>query len=245
MTMVASKFCWADVLAEDDEETSWQVGSCGFSRQSLSDLCSDEADACLSLSVLELSEEGPQDRSRKLSFDAPEFIPTLSTACPAVCVGTLRVENKDCESASGTPQSCPKLAQRRKVQFAHLEVQAQVPQIVRGEDHRKSHQGVMPDASEDEWLRRRDTRIRALSVAKNTREYQNHSSSKLDIERSVDEPMTPDPADRTMSARRWKYEVQQWRSALSKKWEQDGHSSVVSTEDCVSDTVSSAATDEF
>jgi len=103
----------------------------------------------------------------------------------------------------------------------------------------------MPDASEDEWLRRKDTRMRAIAVAKSTREYQSCSRSKLDIESSVEEPMTPNPADRTTSARRWKYEVQQWRSALAKRWEQDAHCSVVSTEDGVSDTVSSAATDEF
>jgi len=57
--------------------------------------------------------------------------------------------------------------------------------------------------------------------------------------------MTPDPADRSISARQWKYEVQQWRSAFAKRWEQDAHGSVVSTEDGVSDTLSSAATDEF
>jgi len=103
----------------------------------------------------------------------------------------------------------------------------------------------MPDASEEEWSRRRETRTRAIDVAKNTREYQSYSRSKLDVESSVDEPLTPNPADRTISARRWKYEVQQWRSALAKRWEQDAHCSVVSTEDGFSDTVSSAATDEF
>jgi hypothetical protein len=138
------------------------------------------------------------------------------------------------------------LAQRRKVKFAALQVPAQ---IMRGTDHRLSSHGVMPDASEDEWLRRRETRMRAIAVAKNTREYQSYSRSKLDIESSAEEPMTPNPADRTISARRWKYDVQQWRSALAKRWEQDAHCSVVSTEvsteDGVSDTVSSAATDEF
>jgi len=239
MSMAASKFCWADVSAEEDEETSWQAGSCGASsRQSSSDYCSEGAD--VRFSMLELAQEGPQ-----LSCNAPEFIPTLSAACPAVCVGTLCVENKDSEGTSGSRvqrHSCPMLAHRRKVQFACLEVPAR---IVRGEDQKTSPQGVMPDASEDEWLRRRETRIRAISVAKKTREYQSHSRSKLDIEYSADEPMTPDPADRTSSARRWKYEVQQWRSALSKRWELDAHCSVVSTEDGVSDTTSSAATDEF
>lgn len=245
MSMAASKFCWADVSAEEDEETSWQAGSCGASsQQSSSDYCSDDADARFSL--LELRPECSQDGSRQLSYDAPEFIPTLSAACPAVCIGTLCVENKNLEGTSNSrsqQQSCPMLAQRRKVQFACLEVPGRI--VVRGDDHNTSSQGVMPDASEDDWSRRRETRMRAISVAKNTREYQSHSRSKLDIEYSADEPLTPDPADRTCSARRWKYEVQQWRSALSKRWEQDAHCSVVSTEDGVSDTVSSAATDEF
>jgi len=245
MSMEASKFCWADASAEEDEQTSWQADSCeASSRQSSSDYCSDDRDT--RFSMLELSQEGLQDGSGQLSSDAPEFIPTLSAACPAVCVGTLCVENKSLESTSSSRfqhQSCPMLAQRRKVQFACLEVPARM--VVRGEDDTTSSQGVMPDASEDEWLRRRETRIRAVSVAKNTREYQSHSRSKLDAEYFADEPLTPDPADRTISARRWKYEVHQWRSALTKSWEQDAHRSMVSTEDGVSDTVSSAATDEF
>lgn len=244
---MASKFCWADASAEEDEETSWQAGSCGASsRLSSSDYCYDEPDA--RFSMLELPLEDSQDGSRQLCCDAPEFIPTLSAACPAVCVGTLCVENKDLESTSGSRfqhQGCTMLAQRRKVQFASLEVPARIAK--RGENYGTSPPGVMPEASEDEWLRRRETRMRAISVAKNTREYQSYCRSKLDIEYSVDEPVTPDPADRTVSARRWKYEVQQWRSALSKRWEQDVHGSVISTEDGVSDTVSfsSAATDEF
>lgn len=238
MSMVASKFCWADASVEEDEETSWRVGSSGTSsQQSFSDYCSDEVG--VSFSMLELPQEG-REGSRQLCRDAPEFIPTLSAACPAVCVGTLCV---DSETLASTPSfRSPLLAQRRKVQFAALEVSAQ---ITRGNDHRQSSHGVMPDASEDEWLRRRETRMRAIAVAKNTREYQSYSRSKLDIESSADEPMTPNPADRTISARRWKYEVQQWRSALAKRWEQDAHCSVISTEDGVSDTVSSAATDEF
>lgn len=243
MSMVASKFCWADALVEEDEETSFQVGSCGASsQQSSSDYCSDDVD--VSFSLLELPQEG-RGGSRQLCRDAPEFIPTLSAACPAVCVGTLCVESDNLASAPSSicqHQPCPMLAQRRKVQFAALQVPTQ---IMRGADHRQSSLGVMPDASEDEWLRRRETRMRAIAVAKNTREYHSYSRSKLDVESSAEEPMTPNPADRTISARRWKYEVQQWRSALAKRWEQDAHCSVVSTEDGVSDSVSSAATDEF
>ena len=224
MSMVASKFCWADASVEEDEETSWQVGSCGASsQQSSCDYCSDEVD--VSFSVLKLPQEG-RDESRQLSRDAPEFIPTLSAVCPAVCVGTLCVERENLVSTTSSrfqQQPCP-MAQRRKVQFAALEVPAQ---IMRGKDHRQSSHAVMPDASEDEWLHRGESRMRAIAVAKHTREYQSYSISKLDIESSADEPMTPNPVDRTISARRWKYEVQQWRSALAKRWEQDAHCSVV------------------
>jgi len=238
--MVASKFCWADASAEEDNETSWQVGSGGKSpRQSSIDNYSSEATVGFSMPEL------PRDSFRQLSREAPEFIPTLTAACPAICVGTLCVEDEDLDSTAGSRyqrQRCPVLAQRRKVQLACLDVPAQ---MMRSKDHRQSPQGVMPDASEDEWQHRRETRMRAILVAKNTREYQSHSRSKLDIEFSAVEPMTPDPADRSISARQWKYEVQQWRSAFAKRWEQDAHGSVVSTEDGVSDTLSSAATDEF
>jgi len=239
--MVASKFCWADVSAEEDDETSWQVGSGRRSaRQSSSDSYSNEVEVGFSMSQL------PQERRLgQLSREAPEFIPTLSAACPAIYVGTLCVEDEDLDSASGSRyqrQHCPLLAQRRKIQLACLDVPAQ---MMRSKDYGQNPQGVMPDASENEWQRRRETRMRAILVAKNTREYQSHSRSKLEIESSADEPMTPDPADRSISARRWKHEVQQWRSALAKRWELDAHCSVVSTEDGVSDTVSSAATDEF
>jgi len=160
--MVASKFCWADVSAEEDDETSWQVGSGRRSaRQSTSDSYSNEVEVGFSMSQL------PQERRLgQLSREAPEFIPTLSAACPAIYVGTLCVEDEDLDSASGSRyqrQHCPLLAQRRKIQLACLDVPAQ---MMRSKDYGQNPQGVMPDASENEWQRRRETRMRAILVAK-------------------------------------------------------------------------------
>merc|ERR1719502_704199 len=71
-------------------------------------------------------------------------------------------------------------------------------------------QGQMPEASEEDWERRREMRAKAISIVKSTAEYQWYESRASRGER----PRTPDPADRTVSKRRWKYDVEMWRTEL-------------------------------
>jgi len=165
----------------------------------------------------------------QLNAEAAIFIPTLTAMCSAIAVGPTNTGDKDLGS----------FVARRKAHPARLEIPAREIAGFKGSRTQLSP-GVMPDVSEEQWCRRNETRLKAVSIAKSTREYQSYSRTKLYVDRAVDDPTTPKALDRSTSARMWKYEMQQWRAALSKKWGHSPHGSVVSTDDCTSDTVSSA-----
>eukprot|EP00747_Dinoflagellata_sp_TGD_P207726 gnl/TRDRNA2_/TRDRNA2_81262_c0_seq2.p1 gnl/TRDRNA2_/TRDRNA2_81262_c0~~gnl/TRDRNA2_/TRDRNA2_81262_c0_seq2.p1 ORF type:complete len:361 (+),score=57.54 gnl/TRDRNA2_/TRDRNA2_81262_c0_seq2:41-1123(+) len=75
----------------------------------------------------------------------------------------------------------------------------------------------MPEATEEEWQHRIQMRIKALLVGKATCEYVRYLEEVPREEREADEPQTPDPTDRSMSKRRWKYVVHQWHMQLRQR----------------------------
>lgn len=75
-------------------------------------------------------------------------------------------------------------------------------------------QNSMPEASEEEWLHRAEKRGEAIALGKQTDAYRAFNELKPREMREVDEPMTPDPTDRTVSKRTWKFNVQQWRNSI-------------------------------
>lgn len=175
------------------------------------------------------SKEDACGQGAQLNADAAIFIPTLTAMCSAIAVGPANTGCKELGS----------FVARRKAQPARLEIPAREIAGSKGSNTRFSP-GVMPDVSEEQWCRRNETRLKAVSIAKSTREYQSYSRTTRYEDRTADDPTTPDPLQRSTSARMWKSEMQQWRSALSKKWGRSPHGSVVSTDDCTSDAVSSA-----
>lgn len=78
----------------------------------------------------------------------------------------------------------------------------------------------VPSASEDDWQRRIEVRERAVAVGKATSEYQACIEAQLLNGCGEDDIVTPDPRDRTISKRRWKYELQNWRTALKQRYAQ-------------------------
>jgi len=80
--------------------------------------------------------------------------------------------------------------------------------------------GEMPEASEEDWQRRIDARLKAVDLGKATHEYSAYASSVPRGARRAGEPMTPETSDRTISKRKWKYDVQQWRAGL-RSWHAD------------------------
>lgn len=74
----------------------------------------------------------------------------------------------------------------------------------------------MPELSEDTWEHRCDVRQRCIAIGKATQEYSRYCKARAADEgvEEVSGLVTPDPMDRTVSKRQWKYVTQQWRSAL-------------------------------
>ena len=70
------------------------------------------------------------------------------------------------------------------------------------------------EASEEQWAHRINRRLRALKIGKATMEYRWYSEQK----REDSEPLTPDPTDRSLSARGWKNCVAKWRYAFHQQF---------------------------
>merc|ERR1719330_1004068 len=83
------------------------------------------------------------------------------------------------------------------------------------------------DATEEDWQRRGEMRQKAIDIIKKFPEYTWYSGT----ERDEESPQTPDPLDRDISKRRWKYLTAQWRLALKQRFLEDGHGSTANTED--------------
>jgi len=77
-----------------------------------------------------------------------------------------------------------------------------------------------PPATEEEWQHRIAKRVKVVTSMKETREYQGYTSLRPLGERLDGEPRTPVAEDRSLSKRRWEYEIQQWRTQL-KQWAAD------------------------
>jgi len=91
-------------------------------------------------------------------------------------------------------------------------------------------QMLMPEATEEEWQHRIELREKSVTVVKATPEYRWFAEARAQNKGVDAEPHTPDPRDRTVSKRHFKYLVQQWRCALY-QLHFDGRGSVASAED--------------
>lgn len=209
----------------------------------------------------------PENRQEgwRPNASAPEFIPTLTMACPLVgicCVipeyaanlpgcfgpvlamGTLPLvlpssDNFGC-AVKGASNTCSskstEAARPRKPGQAR---KPRPPALLTSNCRRTKceplqagpPQGEMPEASEEEWQHRVEMRQKSVTLSKETAVYQWYSGLKLREEREVCEPMTPDPTDRTVSKRHWKYLVQRWRTAMYSLYLEDGNGSTQSADD--------------
>jgi len=77
-----------------------------------------------------------------------------------------------------------------------------------------------PPATEEEWQHRIAKRIKVVTSMKETREYRGYTGLRSPDQRLDGEPRTPTAEDRSLSKRRWEYEIQQWRTQL-KQWAVD------------------------
>lgn len=77
-------------------------------------------------------------------------------------------------------------------------------------------QSEVPETTEEDWERRAQTRSRDIARSKMFSEYSCYTDHIPKSEREADEPMTPDPLDRSISKRHWKYRLRGWHSALQR-----------------------------
>lgn len=184
---------------------------------------------------------------------APEFIPTLGSACPVMNIyGAIREVPRPLSSprltdaSAGSPSSKSEALQTpekvaaaaqlfRKKKQRPPAIQEPAQKRTRSEERQQPSLSpgnhAMPEVSEDVWHHRLEVREKALVLGKDTPEYRWYSELKQREAREDGEPVTPDPRDRTISKRQWKYTLQQWRTRLKELYCDEGHGSVDSVEE--------------
>jgi len=237
--------------------------------------------------LLESCEEDKASLSWRPNLEAPEFIPTLSMACPLVgiChaeeVGNPSPCDDDNLSTASTSRSTPAKNKRgpatisefgttpektlqaqsgilstptngknRKRRPPTLQLQDFGLKRTKSEERKEERKVVSPahstgssttrrassrqrhfssfsetsscqseattEATEEDLQHRAEVRSKAIAVGKATAEYQRYISLKAPASRQDGEPLTPNPLDRSISKRAWKFNVGQWRNALLK-----------------------------
>lgn len=82
-----------------------------------------------------------------------------------------------------------------------------------------------------------------VTTIKETQEYQGYLQQRAPAERLDGEPRTPTAEDRSLSKRRWEYEIQQWRNQL-KQWSGDSGTMVLD-DDLAERAISEEVEDEL
>eukprot|EP00747_Dinoflagellata_sp_TGD_P169220 gnl/TRDRNA2_/TRDRNA2_197634_c0_seq1.p1 gnl/TRDRNA2_/TRDRNA2_197634_c0~~gnl/TRDRNA2_/TRDRNA2_197634_c0_seq1.p1 ORF type:complete len:244 (-),score=45.13 gnl/TRDRNA2_/TRDRNA2_197634_c0_seq1:138-869(-) len=75
----------------------------------------------------------------------------------------------------------------------------------------------MPPASDEEWDQRIAKREKEVETIKSLQSYRLYIEAFPPELRSADDPRTPDPRDRTVSKRMWKWNVEKWRLQLKSR----------------------------
>lgn len=75
----------------------------------------------------------------------------------------------------------------------------------------------MPFATDEEWEARIAKREKEVETIKSLQSYRLYAEVFPRSERGEDDPQTPDPRDRTVSKRMWKWNVEKWRLQLKSR----------------------------
>jgi len=76
----------------------------------------------------------------------------------------------------------------------------------------------MPHATDEEWRIRIQKREKEVETIKSLQSYRLYIEVFPHDKRGEDDPNTPDPRDRTVSKRMWKWNVEKWRLQLKSKY---------------------------
>jgi hypothetical protein len=85
------------------------------------------------------------------------------------------------------------------------------------EAYQNKQKRAMPWASDEEWEQRILKREKEVETIKSLQSYRLYIEVFPHDRRSDDDPKTPDPRDRTVSKRMWKWNVEKWRLQLKSR----------------------------
>mmetsp|Transcript_104287 Transcript_104287/g.183805 ORF Transcript_104287/g.183805 Transcript_104287/m.183805 type:complete len:344 (+) Transcript_104287:73-1104(+) len=166
----------------------------------------------------------PEEEVGRLNEAAPTFADERSSVMAARSMGSEISLAEGIWSLPGpaAPSTKGNRSARQKQRPSKLQVSLFAACVI-PDEHTESLLAAsqIPPATEEEWERRSENRRRSIEVGKQSEEYISYQERKALRQDALDEheqePMTPDPMDRNISKRRWKYEVSQWRDELKRK----------------------------
>jgi len=85
------------------------------------------------------------------------------------------------------------------------------------EAYQNKQKRQMPWASDEEWEQRISKREKEVATIKSLQSYRLYIEVFPHDKRNEDDPKTPDPRDRTVSKRMWKWNVEKWRLQLKSR----------------------------
>lgn len=94
---------------------------------------------------------------------------------------------------------------------------APLPKASTGAAYQQKQKREMPPATEEEWETRIAKREKEVSTIKSLQSYRLYVEVFPPGNRGEDCPKTPDPRDRTVSKRMWKWNVEKWRLQLKSR----------------------------
>lgn len=122
------------------------------------------------------------------------------------------------EAPSFTPMHDIKMRPEAAEFIPMLGAWASLPSaLVEGCNKKKQAVRQMPPASEEEWETRIAKREKEVGTIKALKSYKLYVEVFPPCERSPEDPATPDPRDRSISKRMWKWNVEKWRLLLKSR----------------------------
>jgi len=85
------------------------------------------------------------------------------------------------------------------------------------EAYQNKQKRQMPFATDEEWEQRIQKREKEVETIKSLQSYRLYIEVFPHDKRGDDDPKTPDPRDRTVSKRMWKWNVEKWRLQLKSR----------------------------
>jgi len=179
----------------------------------------------------------------RLNIYAPEFVPTQTMDCPLVGICTVIPEDGVIDiqellsqsSSQGQKKKKPYWRSKAPQDLAAKKLATSVaesaldPLEIKEESNDRHSLFAtqpylppyasceMPEASEEEWQHRVEIRRRQLDAGFQSKEYLWYVQhmKHCDVAELI---VGPDPTDRSIAKRQWKYQLQLWRDALMRHW---------------------------